>query len=116
MFIHQAGSTFVTKEASFMPMFLLVRQVLGVNADDLAALVAVVGEHVLIALDAVRMIVPQDIPDNGEDSKGDNNCEGIEDKPVASEAVIAMVAKHDCLFFNFGVLVKISNCPETGKI
>ena len=25
LFVHQAGSTFVTKEASFMPMFLLVR-------------------------------------------------------------------------------------------
>jgi len=92
LFIHQAGSTFVTKETSFMPMFLLVRQVLGVNADDLATFVAVVGEHVLVALDAVRMIVPQDIP-------------------VASKAVVAMVTEHDCFFFNFGVLVKISNCP-----
>jgi len=92
LFIHQAGSTFVTKEASLVPMFLLVRQILGVNTDDLAALVAVVGEYVLVALDAVGMVVSQDIP-------------------VASKAVIAVVAEHDCFFFNFGVLVKISNCP-----
>ena len=57
MFIHQAGSTFVTKEASLVPMFLLVRQILGVNTDDLAALVAVVGEHILVALDAVRVVI-----------------------------------------------------------
>ncbi len=35
---------------------------LGVNADDLATLVAVVGEHVLVALDAVGVVVPQHVP------------------------------------------------------
>ena len=55
-----------------MPMFLLVRQILGVNTDDLAALVAVVGEYVLVALDAVGMVVSQDIPDNSDDSDDDN--------------------------------------------
>ena len=40
-----------------MPVFLLVAQVLGVDADDLAALVTVVGEHVLVALDAVRVVI-----------------------------------------------------------
>jgi hypothetical protein len=35
---------------------------LGVNADDLATLVAVVGEHILVALDAVGVVVPQHVP------------------------------------------------------
>ena len=38
-------------------MLLLVGQILAVDADDLAALVAVVGEHVLVALDAVRVVI-----------------------------------------------------------
>ena len=44
-----------------MPVLLLVAQILGVDTDDLAALVTVVGEHILITLDAVGMIVPQNI-------------------------------------------------------
>ena len=35
---------------------------LGVDSNDLATLVAVVGEHILIALDAVGEVLPQDIP------------------------------------------------------
>ena len=38
-------------------MLLLVGQILAVDADDLAALVAVVGEHILVALDAVRVVI-----------------------------------------------------------
>ena len=38
------------------------RKNLRVDADDFAALVAVVGEDVLVALDAVWVVVPQDIP------------------------------------------------------
>ena len=38
-------------------MLLLVGQILAVNADDLAALVAVVGKHILVALDAVRVVI-----------------------------------------------------------
>jgi len=48
---------------------------LGVNADDLAALVAVVGEDVLVALDAVGVIVPQNVA-------------------VSGEGVVAVVAEH----------------------
>ena len=38
-------------------MLLLVGQILAVDADDLAALVAVVGKHILVALDAVRVVI-----------------------------------------------------------
>ena len=44
-----------------MPVLLFVRQILGVDPDDLAALVTSVGEHVLVALDAVRVVIPQDV-------------------------------------------------------
>ena len=69
-------------------MLLLVAQVLGVDANDLAALVAIVGEHILVALDAVGVVVPQDVP-------------------VPSQAVIAVVAEHvssllSCFPGNYG--------------
>ena len=35
---------------------------LWVNANDFSTFVAVVGEHILVALDAVREILPEDIP------------------------------------------------------
>ena len=60
------------------------------------------------------MVVSQDISDN-EDTNEDGDGI-INNKPVASQAVIAMVAEHDCFFFNFGVFVEISNCPEMGKL
>jgi len=58
-----------------VPVLVLIREILRVDTDDLATLVAVVGEHALVALDAVRVVVPQDVP-------------------VAGQAVIAVVAKH----------------------
>ena len=67
-----------------MPVLLLVAQVLGVDADDLAALVAVVGEHVLVALDAVGVVIPEDVP-------------------VPSQAVIAVVAEHRVLCILSGI-------------
>jgi len=39
---------------------------LRVDANDLVALLARIGEHVLVALDAVRMIVPDDVTLSGE--------------------------------------------------
>ena len=61
LFVHETGSALVAEEASLVPVLLLVAQILGVDTDDLAALVTVVGEHILITLDAVGMIVPQNI-------------------------------------------------------
>ena len=78
-------------------MLLLVAQVLGVDADDLAALVAVVGEHVLVALDAVGVVVPQDVP-------------------VPSQAVIAVVAEHvsflSCFSGNYRDIFQPSRISE----
>ncbi len=37
-------------------------QYLRVNTDDFPAFVAIVGEHVLVALDAVRVVISQHIP------------------------------------------------------
>jgi hypothetical protein len=79
LFIDQAGSTFIAKEAGLMPVLLFVGQVLRVDADNLVALVAVVSEHIFVALDTVGVIFPQHIP-------------------VASKAVVAMVAEHDFYF------------------
>lgn len=45
-----------------MPVLVFVGQVLRIDADRLVALLAHVGEHVLVALDAVRMLIAQHIP------------------------------------------------------
>lgn len=37
------------------------RTYLGVDADDFVALLAAISEHALVALDAVRMLVPEDV-------------------------------------------------------
>ena len=69
-------------------MLLLVAQVLGVDADDLTALVAVVGEHILVALDAVGVVVPQDVP-------------------VPGKAVIAVMAEHVSLLSCFSEIMEM---------
>ena len=45
-----------------MPVLFLVRKILRVNPDDLAALITGVGEHVLVALDAVGELLTEDVP------------------------------------------------------
>ena len=40
-----------------MPVLVFIREILRVDTDDLATLVAVVGEHILVALDAVRVVI-----------------------------------------------------------
>ena len=62
LFVHQAAPTLVAEEAGLVPMFLLIGQILRVNTNDLAALITGVGEHVLVALDAVRVVISQDVP------------------------------------------------------
>jgi len=76
LFVDEARATFVAQETRLVPVLLLVRQVLGVDADDFSALVAVVGEYALVAFDAVRMILPQNVP-------------------VSCKTVVAVVAEHD---------------------
>ena len=62
LFVYEAAATLVTEEASLVPVLLLVGKILRVNPNDLAALITGVGEDVLVTLDAVRMVISQDIP------------------------------------------------------
>ena len=72
LFVYQAAPTFVTEEAGLVPVLLLVRKILRVNPNDLAALVTGVGEHVLVTFDAVGMVISQDVSDS-EGHNYDNN-------------------------------------------
>jgi hypothetical protein len=47
-------------------IIIVVVSYLGVNADGLVALLALVGENGLVALDAVRVVVAQDVAVAGE--------------------------------------------------
>jgi len=61
LLVHQRHLAFVAEEALLMPVLILVRQVLGVNADDGVAVVAGVGEDALVALGAVGVVVLEHI-------------------------------------------------------
>lgn len=61
LFVHQGHSAPVAEEAGLVPMLILVRQILGVDTNDFVALLAAIREHVLVALDAVRMLVPEHV-------------------------------------------------------
>jgi len=65
-FVYKGHSTLCAKETLFMPMLLLVRKILGVDTDALGALVAGVGEDLLVTSHAVRMFIPQDVPLSGQ--------------------------------------------------
>lgn len=62
LFVHQRDATFAAQETSFVPMFILVRQIFRVDSDGLVAFVARVGEHRFVAFDAIRMVVSEHIP------------------------------------------------------
>jgi len=64
--IHQRVLAVDAFEALLMPMLLFVRQVLGISSNGSLALLAAVGEEVLIALDAVGVLLTQDVPVTGE--------------------------------------------------
>jgi len=57
LLIHQRSSTFRTYETSLVPMFFFIRQVLGINTNNFAALIAIVGENIFVTFDTVWMIV-----------------------------------------------------------
>lgn len=57
LFVHQRSSAFGTDETSLVPVFFFIRQVLGINSDDFATLIAIIGEYIFVAFDTVRMIV-----------------------------------------------------------
>eukprot|EP00914_Ancora_sagittata_P032073 GHVO01064998.1.p2 GENE.GHVO01064998.1~~GHVO01064998.1.p2 ORF type:complete len:197 (+),score=18.25 GHVO01064998.1:1064-1654(+) len=64
--IDQGILAVTTLEAFLMPMLLFVRQILGVGANRSLAFFARVGEEALVALDAVRMLLAQDVPVSGQ--------------------------------------------------
>jgi len=61
LLVDQRDATLVAQEAGLMPMAILVRQILGVDANGAAAVVASVGEDGLVALDAVGMLIAQHV-------------------------------------------------------
>merc|ERR1739838_93546 len=75
LLVNKTGPALVAQEASFMPMLLLVGEVLGVNPNNFAAFIAVICKYVFITFNAVWVVIPQDVP-------------------VTGKAVVAMMAKH----------------------
>jgi len=61
LLVDKRRSAFGTYEAGLMPMFLFVRQVLRINPNDLATLVAVIGEHIFVAFDTVGVVVTENV-------------------------------------------------------
>jgi len=59
--VHQRVLAVAALEAFFVPVLVLVRQVLGVGADGRLAVLARVGEQVLVALDTEGVFVAQDV-------------------------------------------------------
>lgn len=61
LLVDQRDAALGAQEAGLVPVLVLVRQILRVNADDLVALFAAVGEDAFIALDAVGVFIPKNI-------------------------------------------------------
>lgn len=59
LFVHQGYPAPVAEEACFVPVLVLVREILRIDTDDFVALLAAISEDALVALDAVRMLVPE---------------------------------------------------------
>lgn len=57
LLVDQRQAALVAQEAGFVPMAILVRQILRVDADDAVTIVTVVGENRFVTFDAVRMLV-----------------------------------------------------------
>uniref|UniRef100_A0A7G3B5T7 Uncharacterized protein n=1 Tax=Lutzomyia longipalpis TaxID=7200 RepID=A0A7G3B5T7_LUTLO len=61
LLINQRNAALIAEEACLMPVLILVGEVLGVNSNYLVATLASVGKDILIALDAIGMIIAEDI-------------------------------------------------------
>merc|ERR1719193_910988 len=101
LLVHQACPALVAQEAGLMPVLLLVGQVLRVDANDLATLIAIVGEHAFIALNTVGMVLSQHVP-------------------VAGKAIVAVVAEHDfnlkvCTWLSSETLRAVKFCLAVGR-
>jgi len=62
LLVHKRHLALVAEETSLVPVLILVRQVLGVDADDLVAVIAGVGEDGLVALGAVGVVILEHVP------------------------------------------------------
>jgi hypothetical protein len=60
-FVYERHTTLGTQEALFMPMLLLVWQILGVDSDRLGTLITGVGEYLLVTPHAIRMLITEDV-------------------------------------------------------
>lgn len=61
LLVHQRHAALGAQEARLVPVLVLVGQILGVDSDDLVALLASVGEDALVALDAVGVVIAQHV-------------------------------------------------------
>lgn len=61
LLIHQRDAALRAEEARLMPMLVLVRQILGVDADGLIAFLTAVSEDTLVAFDAVRVLISEHV-------------------------------------------------------
>ena len=98
LFVDQRGATFGADKTGLVPVFFFVWQIFGVDADDFAAFIAIVGEHVLVTLDTVGMVVAQHVT-------------------VTGQRVVTVVAKHFLLekFLNSFGLFALIIINTTGK-
>jgi len=61
LLVNQGDSAFAAQETGLMPVLLFVRQVFGVDSNQLITLIAGVGKDRFIAADAVGMVITEDI-------------------------------------------------------
>lgn len=61
LLVYQRDAALGAQEAGLVPVLVFVRQVLRVDTDGLVAFLAAVGEDALVALDAVRVLIAEDV-------------------------------------------------------
>jgi hypothetical protein len=64
--VNQRSLTVGAFEAFLMPMCIFVRQIFGVRSNDSLAFLTRVSKEVLVAFDAVRMFIAENVPVTGE--------------------------------------------------
>jgi hypothetical protein len=65
-FIDQGNLAHAAEEAVLVPVLVFVGQIFGVDPDGLSALIACVCKDTLVALDAVRVFLTEDVPLTGQ--------------------------------------------------
>jgi len=66
MFIYKGLLTITTFEATFVPMLVFVRQILGLSANWFLAFFTCVGEIILVTFDTIRMLFSKDVTMTGQ--------------------------------------------------